>query len=78
MWDLCLSPDGKLIVAAIGFNISVYESECGTLLKILKGHKETCLCVNFSYDGSHFASGGADNNVIIWKSGSFDGVLKYT
>lgn len=77
MWDLCFSPDGKLFVAAVGINVLVYRSECGTLLKTLKGHKESCLRVKFSTDGSYFASGGADNSVIVWKSGSFDGVLKY-
>lgn len=41
------------------------------------GHKETVLCVDYSYDGSRFASGGSDNVVVIWK-GSGQGLLKYT
>lgn len=75
---MCFSPDGKLIVAAAGCNVLVYRAECGTLLKTLKGHRDVCLRVKFSFDGSHFASGGVDNSVIVWKSVSFDGVLKYT
>ncbi|VDM32300.1 unnamed protein product [Hydatigera taeniaeformis] len=78
VWDLCFSPDGKLVVAAVGCNVLVYRAECGTLLKTLKGHRDTCLCVNFSSDGSHFASGGVDNVVIVWRSVTFDGILKYT
>lgn len=33
-------------------------------------------CVTYSKDGKRFASGGADNNVIIWTSKG-EGILKY-
>lgn len=38
---------------------------------------EQVLAVEYSKDGKHFASGGADNTVIIWTSKA-EGVLKYT
>ena len=33
-------------------------------------------CVTYAKDGKRFASGGADKNVIIWKS-TAEGILKY-
>ncbi|VDD75566.1 unnamed protein product [Mesocestoides corti] len=78
VWDLCFSPDGKKIIAGVGNHVLVYRSECGTLLRSLKGHKDTSLCVNYSSEGSYFASGGADNTVIVWRSVNYEGVIKYT
>ncbi len=43
---------------------------------MVSGHKDTVYCVSFSSDGSRFASGGADNVVVIWKS-TGQGLLKY-
>jgi intraflagellar transport protein 122 len=34
-------------------------------------------CVAYSHNGKRFASGGADNTVIIWTSKA-EGILKYT
>ena len=42
----------------------------------LRGHKDTVYCVTYAKDGKRFASGGADKNVIIWKS-TAEGILKY-
>ena len=40
------------------------------------GHKDQVYTVSFSGDGSRFASGGADNIVVIWKI-TGQGLLKY-
>jgi intraflagellar transport protein 122 len=34
----------------------------------LKGHKDTVFCLSYAKDGQRFASGGADNSVVIWSS----------
>ena len=34
----------------------------------LYGHKQEVCGIRWSYDGSHFASGGNDNKVLIWSS----------
>lgn len=39
--------------------------------------EQQVLAVEYSKDGKHFASGGADNTVIIWTNKA-EGVLKYT
>jgi len=43
----------------------------------LRGHKDLVYTVSYGREGSKFASGGADNTVIIWNSKG-EGVLKYT
>ncbi|RYG66034.1 hypothetical protein EON64_10660, partial [archaeon] len=45
-------------------------------LTIISGHKDMVYCVSYSADGTRFASGGADNVVIIWKN-TGQGLLKY-
>ena len=54
----------------------VYDAQDGSILKRLKGHKDTILCVTALINGG-VASGGADNTVIIWNQ-KYEGVLKYT
>lgn len=78
MWDICFSPDGKTIVATVANHLQIYRAECGTLMKTLKGHKDITRCVDYSNDGSYFASAGADKCVIIWKTANYEGTLKYT
>ncbi|CEG41209.1 intraflagellar transport protein 122 homolog [Plasmopara halstedii] len=75
--DLAFKPDGSQVVAAVGTRVLVYDAADGTLLHSLKGHKKTVYAVDYSYDGKRFASGGADNIVIIWTD-TAEGILKYT
>ncbi|CAH8503886.1 unnamed protein product [Schistosoma rodhaini] len=55
--------------------IATYCSLC--LIKNLKGHKDTVYCVAYAHDSSIFGSGSADKCVIIWKSSTLEGLLKY-
>ncbi|KAF0705653.1 Aste57867_6993 [Aphanomyces stellatus] len=75
--DIAFHPDGSQIVAAIGSRVMIYDAVNGTLLHSLKGHKDTVYTVDFAHDGKRFASGGADNVVIIWTDKA-EGILKYT
>ncbi|CAK4696321.1 hypothetical protein AeMF1_011920 [Aphanomyces euteiches] len=75
--DLAYNPDGTQIVAAIGNRVMIYDAASGTLLHSLKGHKDTVYTVDYAHDGKRFASGGADNVVIIWTDKA-EGILKYT
>ncbi|KAF5403013.1 Intraflagellar transport protein [Paragonimus heterotremus] len=77
IWDLCYSPDGTKLLVAAGCVVLVYRSEDADLLKTLRGHKEPVYCVNWAYDGKYFSSGSADKCVIIWKSTTLEGLLKY-
>jgi intraflagellar transport protein 122 len=75
--DMSISPDGTRMIVAVGNRILLYNAETGDLLESLRGHKDVVYSVDYCYDGSRFASGGADNIVVIWK-GDGKGMLKYT
>lgn len=78
--DVAISPDGTRALVAVGKLVLLYSAENGDLLESLRGHKDTVYCVDFSSDGTRFASGGADNVVVIWKTTpqGGQGVLKFT
>ncbi|RHY86259.1 hypothetical protein DYB35_010538 [Aphanomyces astaci] len=75
--DIAYHPDGTQLIAAIGSRVMIYDASNGTLLHSLKGHKDTVYTVDYAHDGKRFASGGADNVVIIWTDKA-EGILKYT
>jgi intraflagellar transport protein 122 len=82
VYSIAFAPDGKSLVAAAGNRVLMYATpadEAGLphLLNSLKGHKDAVYCVDYARDGARFASGGADNCVIIWTSAGA-GVLKYS
>lgn len=60
----------------MGNRVLLYRSSDGDLIESLRGHKDTVYSVSYSNDGSRFASGGADNVVVIWKN-TGQGLLKY-
>jgi intraflagellar transport protein 122 len=76
VWNIAFKPDGTEFILAIGDRVFVYEATEGKLLHPLRGHSENVYCVTYSKDGKRFASGGADNNVIIWTQKG-EGILKY-
>ena len=51
-------PDGLQLIVAAGTRVLVYDTNDGTLVQPLKGHKDTVFCVGYSRDGKRFASGG--------------------
>lgn len=77
IWDLCFRPDGTHLIVAAGNRVLVYDTNDGTLIQPLKGHKDTVYCVAYAKDGKRFASGSADKSVIIWTN-KLEGILKYT
>lgn len=70
------SPLGDYVIAACGLRVLVYAAASGVLLYNLKGHHATVNCVEYSPDGKRFASGGADNTVIVW-SNKGEGIVKF-
>ena len=82
VYSIAFAPDGKSLVAAAGNRVLMYatpadEEGLPHLLNSLKGHKDAVYCVDYARDGERFASGGADNCVIIWTAAGA-GVLKYS
>ena len=76
VYDIAFHPDGSQLIVASGSRILVYDTTDGTLIRALKGHKETVYCVAYAKNGKRFASGSADKSVIIWTN-KLEGILKY-
>ena len=76
IYDTIFTEDGAQLIATAGAEVLVYEAQQGHLIKALKGHKDTVLCLA-SLRGNGFASGGADNHVIIWNK-NLEATLKYS
>ncbi|XP_065214169.1 intraflagellar transport protein 122 homolog [Planococcus citri] len=76
IYDLCFHPDGSQLIVAAGQILLVYSCANGSVIQTLKGHKDNIYCVDYSFDGNKFASGGADKVVIIWSS-KLEPILKY-
>ncbi|KAJ8959436.1 hypothetical protein NQ318_022128 [Aromia moschata] len=77
IYDLCFNPDGTQLIVAGGNHVLVYETSDGSLIQLLKGHKDKVHSVCYAKNGEKFASGSADKTVIIW-SNKLEGLLKYS
>lgn len=77
VYDLAFKPDGSQLICAVGTRVIVFKTKTGSLLHSLKGHRGAVYCVTYSADGKKFASGAADNTIIIW-SDRGEGTLKYS
>ena len=75
VWDICFNPDGTQMIVAVTNRVLVYDAVDADLLQSLRGHKGTVFTVAYSSNGKFFASGGADNTIIIWNSDA-EGQLK--
>ena len=76
VYSMAFNPSGTELVVAVANLVLVYATDDGDLRHRLRGHKDLVYTVSYGREGSKFASGGADNTVIIWNSRG-EGVLKY-
>ncbi|KAJ2997530.1 hypothetical protein HDV02_005419 [Globomyces sp. JEL0801] len=76
IYDVIFTTDGSKLIATAGSEILIYNASEGDLIKALKAHKDSVICLA-PLLGDGFASGGADKQVIIW-SNTFQGTLKYS
>jgi intraflagellar transport protein 122 len=77
VWAVAYRPDGKQVLVAAGDRIFIYNALNGEVIDSKKAHKDVVYCLAYSKDGQRWASGGADNNVIVW-SAEGTGLLKYS
>jgi intraflagellar transport protein 122 len=65
------------VLVAAGDRIFIYNAANGEVIDSKKAHKDVVYCLAYAKDGQRWASGGADNNVIVW-SAEGTGLLKYS
>ncbi len=64
---LAFSPDGKIIASGcIDNTVQLWDTEKGSKLATLRGHKGWVTAVAFSQDGKTLASGDANKAIILW------------
>ncbi len=74
VYAIALSPDGRWL--AVGghtamagetdYPVRLYDFASGKLVKLLHGHTDSVLSLDFSSDGRRLVSGGVDDTAIIW------------
>ncbi len=68
VWDLDLSPDGKLLALASADNsVKLWDVAGGEELAILEGHTKWANGVAFSPDGKLLASASSDGSLRLWE-----------
>ena len=64
------------MLLAVADRVFIYDTQTGQMVKQIRGHRETVYCIAYQKDGQKFATGGADNSVVIWSQNG-EGLLKY-
>lgn len=64
---VAFSPDGKLLAAAVGKDLQIWDPTTGTLLITLNGHTDSITQVAFSPDQKTIATSGMDNQLCLWQ-----------
>lgn len=67
VYDLQFSPDEKLLAAAVGNDLQLWDSAGGALLNTLSGHSDLILQVAISPDQHTIATAGLDNQLYLWQ-----------
>ena len=75
MTALAFSPDGRLAVAQMGGNITLWDPASGQCLGALVGHSAVVWSLAFSPDGTRLVSGSRDLTVKLWDTASGQEVL---
>ena len=69
---LAFAPDGRTLLAVHGApfgtlgEVVVWDVAAGKEVRRLKGHAGPIACVAWAPDGKRFATGAADNTILIW------------
>lgn len=56
-----------MLSASKDATLKIWDLREGRLLFTLQSHTGPVRCARFSHDGNYFASGGADQLVMLWK-----------
>jgi len=61
-----VSPDGNLVAATNSWDVLLFRTSDGALVRRLSGHQGLVFGVRFSPDGQTLASTSADKTIILW------------
>ncbi|HOW91636.1 MAG TPA: hypothetical protein PK883_04895 [Anaerolineaceae bacterium] len=67
VYAMQFSPDGKLLAAAVGKDLQIWDATSATLLTTLTGHSDIILQIAFSPDQHTIATAGLDNQLLLWQ-----------
>ncbi|MEG4441745.1 AAA-like domain-containing protein [Microcoleus sp. AT9_B5] len=77
VWDVSVSPDGRLLASASNDKTVKLWNKDGTLLKTFTGHRARVYDVDFTPDGQRLVSGSSDSTARLWSlDGKFSKTLK--
>jgi WD40 repeat protein len=65
--DLQFSPDEKLLAAAVGSDLQLWDPASGVLLNTLSGHSDLILQIAISPDQHTIATAGLVNQLFLWQ-----------
>jgi len=70
--SIAFHPEGNFLLSSSNDQtLKITDLRQGQVIYTLYGHERATFATTFSQNGEFFASGGADNNVLAWKS-TFD------
>ncbi len=65
-WSFDWSPDSQFVVFGDGSDVRIYSVPDFQLLRVLSGHSDSVIAVDWSPDGTKIASTSLDNTVRLW------------
>ncbi|KAI9014351.1 WD40-repeat-containing domain protein [Phycomyces nitens] len=72
--SVAISPDGRLLAAgSLDKMVRIWDTQAGTHLERLEGHKDSVYSVAFMPDGNSLVSGSLDKTLKIWQLGTNEG-----
>jgi glucose repression regulatory protein TUP1 len=65
---VAISPDVRFLAAgSLDRKVRVWDTEMGTLMNVLEGHKDSVWAIAFSPSGLELLSGSLDNTMKLWE-----------
>ncbi|HTI51315.1 MAG TPA: serine/threonine-protein kinase, partial [Planctomycetaceae bacterium] len=65
-WTITWSPDSRFVAFGEGCDVRVYSIPTFQLVRVLSGHTNSVIAVDWSSDGKQIASTSVDNTIRLW------------